>query len=177
MVYGFAKQSNGAFRLSSELGAGTTAELWLPRAPGEALIPDEQHRAEAPSTALRTLRILLVDDHAEVRGTMAAVLADLGHEVVEAANGADALETLEAGDCGYDLMISDYAMPNLSGTDFLRRARELCPDVPALIITGYAEGEAISDRPEGVEIVQKPFTPSDLGNALARVCGAAAVAH
>jgi len=177
MVYGFAKQSNGAFRLSSELGAGTTAELWLPRAPGEALIPDEQHRAEAPSTALRTLRILLVDDHAEVRGTMAAVLADLGHEVVEAANGADALETLEAGDCGYDLMISDYAMPNLSGTDFLRRARELCPDVPELIITGYAEGEAISDRPEGVEIVQKPFTPRDLGNALARVCGAAAVAH
>jgi len=177
MVYGFAKQSNGAFRLSSELGAGTTAELWLPRAPGEALIPDEQHRAEAPSTALRTLRILLVDDHAEVRGTMAAVLADLGHEVVEAANGADALETLEAGDCGYDLMISDYAMPNLSGTDFLRRARELCPDVPALIITGYAEGEAISDRPEGVEIVQKPFTRRDLGNALARVCGAAAVAH
>ena len=49
-------------------------------------------------------------------------------------------------------MISDYAMPHLSGTDFLRGARKLCANVPGLIITGYAEADAISDRPEGVEI-------------------------
>ncbi len=172
MVYGFAKQSNGAFRLSSELGVGTTAELWLPRAPEGASVEDKvplrqtQHRS-----APRTLRILLVDDHEGVRSTTAAVLADLGHEVIEAASGTDALSTLKSGDCAFDLMISDYAMPQLSGTDFLRHAREICPDVAALIITGYAEAEAINDRPEGVEVLQKPFTPSDLECAVSRVCG------
>ena len=67
-------------------------------------------------------------------------------------------------------MISDYAMPQQSGTEFLREARNFCPDVPALIITGYAEADAISDRPEGVEILLKPFTPTKLEAALSRVC-------
>jgi CheY-like chemotaxis protein len=107
-----------------------------------------------------------------VRSTTAAVLHDLGHEVVEAANGNDALTVLKNGDCEYDLMISDYAMPNLSGTEFLREARILCPGVPALIITGYAETDAIRDRPEGVEVLLKPFTPNNLDAALGRVAGA-----
>ena len=104
------------------------------------------------------------------------MLEDLGHEVVEAANGADALKVLKDGDCDFDLMISDYAMPHLSGTEFLREARELCPEVPALIITGYAEADAISDRPEGVEILLKPFTANKLEAVLARICGEHAAA-
>jgi signal transduction histidine kinase/CheY-like chemotaxis protein len=175
MVYGFAKQSNGAFRLASELGQGTKAELWLPRAAGEA---SNNQRVESPTSQQQksscSLRLLLVDDHAEVRSTTAAVLADFGHDVVEAANGADALAGLTGGDCNYDAMISDYAMPNLSGTDFLREARKLCPDVPALLITGYADAEAINDRPEGVEVMLKPFTPYQLQEALSRLCGASA---
>jgi CheY-like chemotaxis protein len=99
------------------------------------------------------------------------VLADFGHDVVEAANGTDALAALSDGDCRYDAMISDYAMPNLSGTDFLREARKFCPDVPALLITGYADAEAINDRPEGVEVMLKPFTPYQLQEALSRLCG------
>jgi PAS domain S-box-containing protein len=169
MVYGFAKQSNGAFRIKSDLGLGTTAELWLPRAPEEA---EAQARTVAEEVQLappRTLRILLVDDHAEVRSTTAAVLADLGHEIVEASNGADALASLEACECDFDLLISDYAMPQLSGTDFLEKARKLCPGVPGLIITGYAEAEAIDGRPEGVEVLQKPFTRTKLESALSRV--------
>jgi CheY-like chemotaxis protein len=122
------------------------------------------------------LSILLVDDHPEVRSTTAALLQDLGHAVVEAANGVDALDELERGTCEFDLMISDYAMPNLSGTEFLRKARQVCPDVPALIITGYAEADAVTDRPDGVEILLKPFTPAKLEAALAQVSGARAVA-
>jgi CheY-like chemotaxis protein len=72
-------------------------------------------------------------------------------------------------------MISDYAMPHLSGTEFLRAARELCPDIPSLIITGYAEEDAIDDRPDGVEILLKPFTSSKLEAAVARGCRAPAV--
>jgi PAS domain S-box-containing protein len=171
MVYGFAKQSDGAFRLNSELGVGTTSEIWLPRAPKGAYTADRERSEETGGKAPRALRILLVDDHAEVRSATAAVLADLGHEIVEAGNGADALTALKSGDCRYDLMISDYAMPHLSGTEFLRQARELCPDVPALIITGYVEADAIEDRPPGVEVVQKPFTPAQIEAALSRVCG------
>jgi PAS domain S-box-containing protein len=176
MVYGFAKQSNGAFRIRSELGQGTTAELLLPRAP-------EGKPSSAPTTkddpgakAARKLRILLVDDHFEVRSTTAAVLHDIGHEVVEAADGTEALRRLESGDCNYDVVISDYAMPLLSGTEFLRNAREICPDVPGLIITGYADADSIQDRPEGVQILLKPFTPNKLETVLTQICGAEAQA-
>jgi PAS domain S-box-containing protein len=171
MVYGFAKQSNGAFRLISEVGSGTIAELWLPRAPDRIHAAPHPLVDETQASPMRKLRILLVDDHLEVRSTTAAVLQDLGHRVVEAANGAEALEALRTGDCDYDLMISDYAMPHLSGTEFLREARGLCPGVPALIITGYAGADAISDRPDDVEILLKPFTANMLETTMAHVCG------
>jgi CheY-like chemotaxis protein len=131
---------------------------------------------EAHPTQLRPLKVLLVDDHAEVRSTTAAVLGDSGHDVLEAASGADALEALHDRTCDFDILITDYAMPHLSGTEFLREARLLCPDVPALLITGYAQAEMIGDRPEGVEILLKPFTPHALEAAVARVCGAGAIA-
>jgi signal transduction histidine kinase/FixJ family two-component response regulator len=174
MVYGFAKQSNGAFRIESELDSGTRAELWLPRAPASA--QGEADKApEQQSEPLRPLKLLLVDDHPEVRSTTAALLEDSGHEVVQAENGAAALILLKQRECDFDLLITDYAMPHLSGTDFLREARLLCPDVPALLITGYADTEMIRDRPADVEMLQKPFTPAKLEAAIARSCGAQAL--
>ena len=172
MVYGFAKQSNGAFRLRSELGEGTTAEIWLPRAPKGYALEGSPSSEEAQHRPLRKLRILLVDDHAEVRSTTAAVLEDAGHEVTQSADGAQALALLRNGDCNYDVVISDYAMPHLSGAEFLRGAREFCPNAPALIITGYAEADEISDRPEGIEVLLKPFTANKLESTLARICSA-----
>ena len=68
-----------------------------------------------------------------------------------------------------DLVISDYAMPNLSGTEFLRHVRELCPGIPALIITGYAEKESLVEGLDGVEVLLKPFTPSALEAAIGRI--------
>jgi PAS domain S-box-containing protein len=171
MVYGFAKQSNGAFRLDSELGEGTRAELWLPRAPQSARA--EKEEVPGPPTApVGPLKILLIDDHHEVRSTTAALLEDSGHQVRQADNGAAALEFLKSSDCDFDLLITDYAMPYLSGTDFLREARLICPEVPALLITGYAEVELIRDRPASVEVLLKPFTPAKLEAAIARSCGA-----
>jgi CheY-like chemotaxis protein len=119
---------------------------------------------------------LLVDDHSEVRTTTAAVLEELGHKVVEAANGKDALAALQNGASRCDLLISDYAMPSISGTEFVRRAREFHPGMPALIITGYADADAVQGKPEGVEILLKPFTPSALERAMARACSAGTVA-
>lgn len=175
MVYGFAKQSNGAFRLTSDLGSGTTAELWLPRASAEVAPIGKQAKEPQPEI-LPGLRVLLVDDHEEVRSTTAAMLEDLGHQVVEASNGAEALGALKGGDCEFDVLISDYAMPNCSGTEFLREARGLCPGVPAVIITGYVDADVIGDRPEGVEVIPKPFTLHKLQAALARVHVASVIA-
>jgi PAS domain S-box-containing protein len=174
MVYGFAKQSDGAFRIESELGTGTTAELWLPRASGPPASP-KPALPERRQPKFRPLRVLLIDDHAEVRSTTAALLEDSGHQVMQAGNGADALALLKTGECEFDLLITDYAMPHLSGTEFLREARLVCPEVPALLITGYAEGDMIRDKPAGVETLLKPFTPAQLDGAIARMCGAEAV--
>jgi signal transduction histidine kinase len=171
MVYGFAKQSNGAFTLESEEGSGTTAALWLPRAPQKQPTKQAAASDEHRAWSLRSLRILLVDDHEEVRSTTSAMLSDSGHEVVEAATGTDALAALKT-DCQYDLMITDYAMPHVSGAEFLREARLLCPGVPALMITGYGDADAIADRPENVEVLLKPFTPHKLDAAIARICEA-----
>jgi signal transduction histidine kinase len=173
MVYGFVTQSNGAFRIESELGKGTTATLWLPRAPGVSAPMDRAPSKPKRRAKIRKLTILLVDDHSEVRSTTAAVLADSGHQIIEAANGAEAFQALERRDCNCDLLITDYAMPHISGTDVVRKARQLCPNMPALIITGYAESDAIGDRPDGVEILLKPFTPATLEGAIARACGPA----
>jgi CheY-like chemotaxis protein len=174
MVYGFAKQSGGAFRVESRLGEGTIAELWLPRAPARPAARRKAPAERKRGAPVRKMTILLVDDHHEVRSTTAAVLAEHGHQVIEAANGKDALAALKRHDCDYDLLISDYAMPHLSGTDFVREARTLCPDVPALIITGYAEAHAVSGRPDGVEILLKPFTEGALEKAIDRACAARA---
>ena len=174
MVYGFAKQSDGAFRIESKVDSGTMAELWLPRAPDEPHKPVAAH--EPQRATLRALNVLLVDDHPEVRSTTAAVLEDSGHAVVEAGDGREALKLLKKRECDFDLLITDYAMPHLSGTEFLREARKLCPNVPALLITGYAEAEIIRDRPEDVETLLKPFTPATLEAAMERVCGPEPVA-
>jgi PAS domain S-box-containing protein len=172
MVYGFAQQSNGAFCIASEVGKGTTADLWLPKAPPASRRRGGEAAAAPPAARkARRLSILLVDDHSEVRSTTAAVLEDSGHKVLQAADGAEAMRILEEKGEDCELVITDYAMPNGSGTDLIRQARAHSPGIPALIITGYADADAIGDRPEGVEILLKPFTPTTLDAAIARVRG------
>jgi len=172
MVYGFAQQSNGAFRIDSALGSGTTAELWLPVAASAADVAKAAPRTEELSANMpkASFRILLVDDHPEVRRTTAALLEDLGHQVTEAPNGRDALANLRNGGRKCDLLISDYAMPHLSGTELVRMAREIHPQLSALIVTGYAETDAVNGRPDDVEILLKPFSPAVLQDAVLRTC-------
>ncbi len=172
MVYGFAQQSGGAIHIDSELGKGTRVEIWLPRAPeanGAAAnaTATQQEEGDGPAQALR---ILLVDDHAGVRATTAAMLEDLGHTVVQAADGPEMLARLEK-DLEGDLIITDYAMPLVSGTEVIARAREIRPGMPAILITGYADVKSIARRPKNVLVLAKPFTPMQLrvaiGNAVA----------
>jgi PAS domain S-box-containing protein len=169
MVYGFAKQSGGAFRVHSKVGKGTRAEIWLPRAGEAPLAPSESVDDPQSLRHGKQLNILLVDDHDEVRGTTAAVLEELGHKVTEAANGAEALAALNNGKSNWDLLISDYAMPELSGTELVEKLRKAQPALPCLIITGYAEKDAVGERPNDIVVLSKPFTPAKLSEAILKV--------
>ena len=178
MVYGFAKQSGGAFRIDSDLGIGTRAEIWLPRAPDvEAAAAAE--KAAPDDEKASPLRVLLVDDHDGVRATTSALLSDLGHDVIEASDGPEVLALLAAEPDCCDLLMTDYAMPHLSGAEVIRQARELRPGLSAVIITGYADAQSIARRPDDVAVLAKPFTPDQLNAALrnATADGAAAAAE
>jgi signal transduction histidine kinase len=171
MVYGFARQSGGAIEIRSEVDRGTTVELWLPRARAS-----EAPRRRAPRPAerragaeTRPLRILLVDDHDAVRETIAGMLCDMGHAVESAASGPALLEKLAAAPAGYDLIVTDYAMPLMSGSDMLDLARKIRADLPGIIISGYADSRSMARRPREIAVLTKPFTPDQMKAAIGAV--------
>jgi signal transduction histidine kinase len=168
MVYGFARQSNGAFRLASDVGKGTRAEIWLPRSSVPATYPAAPETAVAVKAG-RPLQVLLVDDHDEVRATTLGMLEDLGHTVADAPSSAEALRLLDGQLIGWDLLVTDFAMPHMSGIQLVKEARKRHADLPALIITGYAESEAIGERPDDVAVLAKPFSLEELAHMIAVV--------
>jgi PAS domain S-box-containing protein len=171
MVYGFVKQSGGAIRIDSNVGAGTRVEIWLPRAPAAMTDASVAVTGEGTKPFDRSLNILLVDDHPGVRATTAALLQDLGHQVTEASDGPEVIALLKKDPEAVDLIISDYAMPHVSGTEVIQQARRIRDGMPAIIITGYAEAGSISKRPEDVPVLAKPFAPEQLAAAIVAVCG------
>ena len=166
MVYGFARQSGGGFWIDSALGEGTIVELWLPRAPQGEEAATAAPRSPDTAPAGRSLRILLVDDHAAVRETTEAILRDLGHDVETACDGPSMLRRLAASPAECDLIITDYAMPLMSGCEMLKQARGILPEIPAILISGYADDQAMADAPPGVALLRKPFTPGQMGAAI-----------
>jgi PAS domain S-box-containing protein len=163
-VYGFAKQSGGTLRIESEVERGTTMELWLPRSRDEAAADAEREEAlpnghrPAPGDGLPT--VLLVDDSQALRDMMS--LRQLGFEVTAAAGGAEALAIIEKEPDRFDVIVTDFAMPLVSGVDVIRFARNLRSGWPAVIVTGYADAERIVDRPADVALISKPFLEKDL---------------
>ena len=114
------------------------------------------------------MNILIVDDHHEVRIATAGMLEELGHSVRQAPLGRDALTQLD-GDNRCDLLITDYAMPNMSGTELVREARTRKPGLRSMIITGYADNEALAGSLEDVAILSKPFSLEKLAQAIGAV--------
>jgi signal transduction histidine kinase len=163
MVHGLANQSGGAFHLDSQVGVGTRAELWLPTAEGavvEAAPPASADAAAAPAT------ILLVDDDVLIAGSTVALLEDLGHKVVEAHSGAEAMTMIDGG-LSPDLVITDHAMPGMSGTDLALRLKAQRPELPILLATGYAE---LEDEPSiDLPRLAKPYTQQQLSWEISRL--------
>jgi CheY-like chemotaxis protein len=162
MVHGLAAQSGGALKIRSKVGMGTTAELWLPVADGQA-----ETNADAEGGLPKQPRrasILLVDDENLVRSATAAMLREMGHTVLEAGTGAAALDLLGSHK-DIDLLITDYLMPGMRGSELVEDARVARPGLAVLLLTGYAnlaKGEAA-----GLPRLSKPFREADLARTVA----------
>jgi CheY-like chemotaxis protein len=162
MVQGFAQQCGGALLLKSKPGEGTTAEIWLrtsaevepkPLDPAADILPD-----------IGRLRILAVDDDALVLTNTAEMLEELGHEVFQAGSGAQALRVL-AEQPGFDIVLTDYAMPAMTGAQLADAIEKDRPGLPVLMVSGYAElpPGAVAHLPK----LAKPFREDELARALA----------
>jgi PAS domain S-box-containing protein len=173
-VFGFAKQSGGGARILSEVGNGTTVQVFLPRTEPSAQNDDAPARdAGSPEIAAGCYRILLVDDDPAVREVTSQMLQRLGFQVVEADSGAGALQLLE--EIEVDLLLADFVMPGMNGGELARAVGGKRPELPIVFVSGYAElgelglGESL--------VIQKPFQEEQMARKLLQALREAGARH
>lgn len=176
-VYGIIKQSGGYICPISEVGKGTTFQIYLP-ALDESEIPQEVHEpvemaAPRPVDMSGRGRILLVEDEDGVRGIAASLLESRGYEVEQACDGEEALEILTEQPCSFDLIISDVVMPGMDGPTLMKEAREHLGDARIIFISGYAERDVAKqlDEDRAVSFLPKPFTVKILAERVKQELG------
>jgi PAS domain S-box-containing protein len=167
-VFGFVRQSGGFVRLESEPGQGTTVRIYLPRflqtadaAPAAAAGPPEP---VVPGDVRATGTVLVVEDEADVRDMIVGMLRELGCEVLEAGDGPVGLKIVQSG-VHLDMLVTDVGLPGLNGRQLADAAREKRPDLPVILITGYA-GRALEDGElaPGMDVMRKPFALAALAS-------------
>ncbi|THF56241.1 PAS-domain containing protein [Pseudothauera rhizosphaerae] len=165
MVYGFVRQSGGNIRILSTPGKGTNVRFVLPTAQPAGTPVAES--APPPAPRLRSGPVLLVEDEPEVRKVIRMQLTALGHPVIEAENGVEAARLLENVE-DIALLVSDTVMPGgVGGRELATRARALRPDLPILLITGYASaGDEAASGATDVPVLRKPFDQAALAAVL-----------
>ncbi|MBW8754788.1 MAG: response regulator [Sphingomonadales bacterium] len=161
MVHGFAAQSGGTLHLTSTPGQGTVATILLPRG-GQAVAPAKE--ADKESAPRRAVRILLVDDEEMVRHSTAEMLREIGYTVIEAPSVAVARQILRTSD-RFDVVLTDYLMPDETGADLVSEVRAHFPDMPIMLLTGYADGA--TDVDPTIPRLIKPFRLAELAEKLA----------
>ncbi|MBV9637147.1 MAG: response regulator [Methylobacteriaceae bacterium] len=163
MVHGLAAQSEGAMRIASRPSEGTTVELWLPTA--ERAEPKASVEPIFATVGPRQVfRVLVVDDDTVVLSGTVAMLEDLGHTVLEATSGEHALNIVRS-EPDIDLVITDQAMPGMTGTALADAIGELRPDLPIILATGYAE--LPRGRERGLPQLSKPYRQEELASLMA----------
>lgn len=163
MVHGLAAQSGGHFALSSRPGNGTTAALWLPASAEQPHREPERSACAHEVRPVASVPVLLVDDEELVRLGTAEMLAEAGYIVRQASSGWEALSIL-AKDDAIGMLITDYAMPGMTGVELARQIALLRPGLPVLMITGFASMNDTSA--EGVPRLSKPFRQRELIDAV-----------
>ncbi|MBR0940573.1 MULTISPECIES: ATP-binding protein [Bradyrhizobium] len=166
-VHGFATQSRGTVRIRSEVGRGTSIELYLPRS---LSIPSrERHLIDLNMVRPKKSnhgRILLVEDDDEVAALVSEMLGQLGYDVTHAASGAAALGALADGRA-VDLVFSDIMMPGgMNGVELAREIKRRRSDIPVLLTSGYSEAAVQDAELAGLQILPKPYHIDELAAAL-----------
>ncbi|MFL1527649.1 PAS domain S-box protein [Pseudomonas sp. O230] len=161
MVHGFIEQLGGRFILKSQKDKGTTAELWIPVATQGSVARPVQLETAPP---VPRLNVLVVDDDSLVLTSTCLLLEDLGHRVISAVSGAQALNVFDS-EQAIDLVITDMAMPQMDGAQLAQAIRSIKPDLPIILATGYAERlEGFATR---LPRLSKPFTQLNLVEIIA----------
>jgi PAS domain S-box-containing protein len=166
MVYGVARQSGGTARIDSKVGEGTCVRLYFRRAE-ETVEEAAESGSAGRKGSRRKASVLVVDDDPDVRDFIAVSLGDYGYAVREAADGAGGLKAF--GEKRPDLVILDYAMPGMSGSEVAARMLREVPGQPILFVSGYNETEAIRAAAPDALLLAKPFRPDAL-DAAVREC-------
>ena len=166
-VFAVMQQSGGSVDIASVVGRGTTVTLRLPACHEQA--EPRARSPELPIVESRPLRLLLVDDDAAVRTAIARLFEDDGHVVDSVGDGRVALAAIEH--CRYDLVIVDFAMPVMDGAEVIRQARAFKPDQQFLMVTGYADSEAVAAACPDTPIIRKPFDSATLMRMVAEIVG------
>jgi PAS domain S-box-containing protein len=164
MVHGVAQQSGGRLVLKSEKGRGTIAEIWLPCAPAAAVEPPAPS-LPIPEASVGARVVMVVDDDTLVLRSAAAMLEDLGHQVFEATSGQQALSLL-AQHPEVEVLITDHAMPNMTGAELVATVQKISPSLPIVLASGYAELPL--GLVTGLTRLPKPFTQHELECAISQ---------
>jgi CheY-like chemotaxis protein len=159
-VLGLAKQLGGGVRLQTAPDQGVEVTLYLPVSPETTASAGFDKKAEPPR-ARAGARVLVVDDDPDVRRFVVDFLRDSGYGVAEAVDGPSGLKTL-AEQGPFDLILLDFAMPGMTGSEVARTVRAETPGQPILMMTGYLEHEAVLSELGAQPMLQKPFDPSEL---------------
>jgi PAS domain S-box-containing protein len=169
MVQGLTEQSGGKLRVESTRGKGTTVSLFLPRADSDVVPETEQPAAKPADVPGRSLTVLAVDDDALVLMNTTMMLEDLGHTVIEAYSGPEALDMLRSND-HIDLVITDHSMPRMTGSELANEIRSHWPHLPIVLATGYAELPSGGDN--RLPRLPKPFSQNQLQEVMTSVLSA-----
>jgi len=169
VVHGIVAAQEGEIVVDSELGRGTTFDIYL--SPAEA--DEAPGETVAPSGATGDGHILYVEDDSEVAGMVAEMLQRLGYRVTLSSNGSDALETIRAAEESIDVVITDQVMPGVTGIGLAEKLRAVSPSLPIILVTGFSE-EIPADELEKLGIrtvIHKPVLAGELSDSIRRVMG------
>jgi PAS domain S-box-containing protein len=162
-VYGFIKQSGGHIKIYSEVGHGTTVNIYLPRLQAEGAFDERDDRRE-PVQGERGETILLVEDDDDVRAYLVETLRDLDYSVLPAHDAISGLGYIKQADTRIDLLLTDVVLPGMSGRELARQAQLMRPSLKVLFMTGYSRNAVVHQGrlDPGVELMQKPITQDQL---------------
>jgi CheY-like chemotaxis protein len=168
-VYGIVKQSGGYVWVYSEVGQGTVFKIYLPRV--DDAVQQIRSVEHSPELFRGTETVLLTEDEEAVRTLTRSLLEQSGYRVLEAGDGAGALEIARQHGGPIDLLLTDVVMPQINGPDLARRLAAIHPETKVLYTSGYSGsfGSRAGILPEGANLLQKPFARVKLLSKLREV--------